>query len=199
MPVQNPWNDIFSFDAREVLEDNGEFTPDIPYLNQYKNHYVFTYGTLKRGSSRNIVFSCNPKNEFCGVGVSKGNFDMLLYPEGGFPVAFEGLGNEERNTKLKGELWLVPTDTILKLDRIEANGKIFIRTYRKIWVGEECVSAFVYLGIKDFWHKCPNLLDLPMIRQNNKKYHFFHEGLAARVAASFLQSQEERGSEVNIH
>jgi hypothetical protein len=87
-PWETQW---FSQGYRDILNDNGKYTWDIPYLNQYEGHYVFVYGTLRRGGSNHLVLSGNTKNVFGGVAVtSSARWDMWVADTGAgkprFPV-----------------------------------------------------------------------------------------------------------------
>lgn len=150
----------FSSDYRKKLDENGEFTRDIPYLNLYDNHYVFVYGTLKRTCSRHNVLSSSRTNVFGGVAMTKDkNFDLVLHKESGIPVVLENT-TKERLHAVKGELWLIDTETLIKLDHIESNGFVYERELRKVWVGKECITAWMYIGNNRFWLD-KNVIDFP--------------------------------------
>jgi gamma-glutamylcyclotransferase (GGCT)/AIG2-like uncharacterized protein YtfP len=178
---------FFSFDFKKVLQDQAKWTSDIPYLNQFENHYVFVYGTLKRGMRRSEILTKNQQCKFCGVAVTEFNeLDLLLFvdessAEGHFPVLFDHV-SKSRNAKVKGELWLVPTEVLLQLDKIEGNGYMFEREWTSVWVGTEKVHAFCYYGIKEFW-RFQNLIDLPIMKSNGKQYHFYHGMQADKLAS----------------
>lgn len=177
-PWETQW---FSQGYRDILNDNGKYTWDIPYLNQYEGHYVFVYGTLRRGGSNHLVLSGNTKNVFGGVAVtSSARWDMWVADTGAgkprFPVMLYS-GDKSRWAKVKGELWYVPTETILKMDRLEANGTLYERTMEGVWVGNEKVNAFVYEGMPSFW-KDKATFNSPLMKQNGASYHYFHQGMA---------------------
>src|SRR5690349_13042667 len=109
MAVHTPVSEtlFFSNDYKKKLFDNSRYTDDIAILNTMNNHYLFVYGSLKRGCSKHITLSANMKNIFCGNGVtSDSDFDMVISDPGGFPVLLEGTGAKDRLAKVKGELWL---------------------------------------------------------------------------------------------
>lgn len=171
---------FFSADYKKRLQENGEWTDDIPYLNLYDRHHVFVYGTLKRGCNRHITLSSNTRNTYCGLGVThKNSFDLLIAKPSAIPVAIENVA-KARDAKIKGELWLVPTETILRMDRIESNGHLYERVVEKIHVGTEIIPAFMYVGLKDFWNN-KELIDNPRMQENGKHYHWFNTALAARL------------------
>jgi gamma-glutamylcyclotransferase (GGCT)/AIG2-like uncharacterized protein YtfP len=186
---------FFSSDFKKVLQETGKFTRDVPYLNQFQNHFVFVYGTLKRGNRRADLLKRSTKNQFCGIGVTEStNYDLLLTvdsvdPNANYPIAFD-MKTEGRSAKVKGELWLVDTNTLLQLDKIEANGYLFDRVWVNIQVGKEIIPSYMYVGVKGFWKFQETLLDLPILKENGKPYHFYHSGMADKMAATYLLKEK---------
>lgn len=181
----------FSRDYKKKLEENGQYTRDIPSLNRYDNHYLFVYGTLKRGYLRHATLS-GSKSIFCGVGVTVDEtFDMLIADPANFPVIIE-YTSQERQLKVKGELWLVDTETLIKIDHMEANGTAYEREQRRVYVGKECIPAWIYIGISKFWREqelqdsprflMNNASAVPVSERTNKHYHhFFNPGISQRL------------------
>lgn len=182
----------FSLDYPEKLKENGSYTRDIPLLNLYENHYLFTYGTLKRGCGASSVILASRENRFCGIGVTADDtFDMLI-AEHGFPVVMEKT-HKDRLLKVKGELWLVNTETLIKIDNMESNGYIYERELRRVIVGKEGVLAWMYVGVPKFWrgkilHDSPrfptnNAASVPLHERTNKHFvHYYSEKMAAKIA-----------------
>lgn len=181
----------FSADYNKKLDENGTYTRDIPLLNLYEDHYLFVYGTLKRGCSGSSIILSNRKNRFCGIGVTVDNSFDLLINNHALPVVIENT-NKERLLKVKGELWLIDVETLIKIDNMESNGFIYERELRQIIVGKESVLAWMYLGIPKFWrnkelHDSPkfptnNAASVPVAERTNKHYvHYYNEGFAHKI------------------
>jgi len=180
---------FFSLTFKNELKEIAKWTHDVPYLNQFDNHYVFVYGSLKRGQKRGDLLTKSSKTKFCGIGVTESQeYEMLLHvnedTRDNFPVIFENI-SKTRNAKVKGELWLVPTDVLLHMDKLEGNGYLYDRTWTTIQVGTERVHSFIYEGIKSFW-KYQDLVDLPILKENGKSYHFYHGGMADKIASNWI-------------
>ena len=182
----------FSSDYKKRLTENGNYTRDIPYLNLYENHYVFVYGSLKRGHSRHSILTASQRTKFCGVGVSDDHtFDLVIADPGNIPVLLESTA-KERLLKIKGELWLVDTETLIKLDHIESNGYLYERQSRRFWVGKESIPAWIYIGCPKFWRDkvlrdfpkfvSNNCIGIPMDQRTNKHFHYsFDETMARKL------------------
>lgn len=184
---------FFSLTFKNELKEIAKWTSDVPYLNQFENHYVFVYGSLKRGQKRGDLLTQNSKTKFCGVAVTETpEYDVLLHvnedTKHNFPVAFSNI-SKTRNAKIKGELWLVPTETILQMDKIEGNGYLYDRVWTTVHVGTEKVHTFIYEGVKSFW-KFQDLVDLPILKENGKPYHFYHGGMADKIASNWIRQRE---------
>ena len=68
-----------SDEISKTLVKQADMTPDVPELNLYENHYLFVYGTLKRGCRNHDMIKSQKKTKFCGVGVSSAsNFDLCF-------------------------------------------------------------------------------------------------------------------------
>jgi gamma-glutamylcyclotransferase (GGCT)/AIG2-like uncharacterized protein YtfP len=181
----------------DMMDMNRRYTVDLPLLNKFKNHYVFVYGTLKAGCSRASALGVNRKNEFLGGAVTKSKeLELVLSAHGGFPIALENTGNTTRYAPIRGQLWSVPTETILKLDAIESNGSMFFRETRLIHCGIHQVPAFMYIGVSNLWRQA-QLLDLPIVEVNNKRYHVFNEGQADLILQAYAANEEAK--DVSVH
>jgi gamma-glutamylcyclotransferase (GGCT)/AIG2-like uncharacterized protein YtfP len=153
----------------DTMDINRKNTVDLPILNQFENHYVFVYGTLKVGESRSSALSFSSENLFLGAAETvEGNFEMTVSPVGHFPIVLENTGNTTRQGQVHGQLYLVPTKTILRLDTIEGNGNIFFREYRPIKTRFYEVLAYTYLGVSQFWREAP-MIDYPL---TDGKYNY---------------------------
>ena len=108
-------------------------------------HNVAVYGTLKRGLSNSSLLS---GQQFLGQGVTLDKFWMR--DTGGFPVLFHG-----DVAPVRVEVYGVNDQVLAKLDQLEWNGRMFVRTYHEILVGahNSRLKCFMYLGVEDFWKK----------------------------------------------
>lgn len=187
---------FFTDTYKKTLTERNKYTQDVPYLNQFQDHYIFTYGTLKRGNNRHDLLK-GKGIQFCGSGVTKDtNFDLLLAETsdyvagkpttGTFPVAFNDL-NKTRQAQLRGEVYLVPTDVLLALDRVESNGIMYDRVWKKIWVGKSLVNCFMYVGVKHFWQTA-EIHDSPITMVNRVPYHVYDAAVAKKVVESQSQA-----------
>lgn len=182
----------FSGNYKKQLEENGKYTTDIPWLNNFEDHHVFVYGSFKRGCARHIVLSSNTKNRYFGPAVTATqDYDMLVANPAGFPIVFNNCTEKGRLHKVKGELWMVPTETILRMDNIEANGLVYSRELTSIFVGKQTVYAWMYIGNPGFWRN-KDMVNSPkwitsskeggeLPRRREDYYHFFREDVAARL------------------
>lgn len=185
MPQINPYiktpTKYFTDDILNTIHDKTRCTIDVPELNLYENHYVFVYGTLKRGGSNHDIIKIRAKNQWCGVGVTETeSYDMLLAGiKDKFPIVVD-TGTKARRAKVKGELWLVSTETILQMDKLESNRSVYDRVKENIYVGNHKIKAFMYVGVPKFWRD-KDTLNNPMIIENKKNFHCFNQSMANKV------------------
>lgn len=143
------------------IVDDGRFTPDMPELNRQSHHYVFVYGTLRKGFYNHKLLGFNPR--CIGVGYTHSDkFIMVRYGEGGYPVAVFS-GDPKYRAKLYGEVYKVSPDQIRLLDYLESNKVMYTRVplnidcYVKQYEGidetivTKPIKAWTYLGVRDFW------------------------------------------------
>lgn len=138
-----------SFDEfhAEVLSKN-QMTPDAVALNDYENHLVFVYGSLKQGYQRDIL----PTNKMLGKYRTVHSCYQLFQTSAGFPVA---LHRDEMKVQDKpagyilGELYLLEQAYIPLLDRIESNGRLYQRhqTLVQSLLFSEKQYAWMYCGM----------------------------------------------------
>lgn len=176
-----PWRSFYDpmDDLVESLAETSKHTHDVPIISQYLNHYVFVYGTLKQSERRGDLLKLTRDAQLCGTAVTeKKVYDMVLAPvdnfSDAFPVLLEGT-SQQRQTAVRGELWLVPTQTLIRLDRIEANGSMFERQEIPVHCGKNKVMAWCYLGCNDFWKMYPHADDMSPIFKDGKKYYEYKE------------------------
>jgi len=152
--------DSFKRKFRNQLADN-ELTPDMARLMQYEFHHIFVYGTLKTGEDRIEALKAKG-GKLVGYGTTIGpEFVMAEYTSQGsrdhrssFPVVLHRPKSTDAGA-IAGEIWQVPTDTMLYLDVIEANGVMYKRERRTFLVfkNQELVAcqAYWYRGMDTYW------------------------------------------------
>lgn len=175
-----PWSVAFDpiKDLDSILKENRQSTDDVPIISQFLNHYVFVYGTLKRTERRGPMLTSS-KAKFCGVGMTIDTYDMLLSPTERFQESFPLLVRDTTQSRLhrvKGEIWLVPTGLLMKMDKIESNGYMYQRRKIPIVSGKNRCDAWVYEGVPDFWRLIPEAKDVPVTEQNSQTYYEYKGG-----------------------
>lgn len=103
-----------------------------------KKHYVFCYGTLKRGHGNHRIIA---NARFVGQAVTEPRFTMLGL--GGFPGIVDG-----GETPISGELYEVTDDTMMeRLDRLEGHPGFYCRTPIRVRLdgSDDYIDAEAYL------------------------------------------------------
>ncbi len=175
----------FTDGLRRVLKEKASCTWDVAELNQFDRHYVFTYGTLMTNGSNNKLIGNVGRNKFIGAAVTDyDKFDMAIAvtkePQHRFPVALINSGDTERYHRIKGELFLVTTETLLKMDKLEQNYYMYYRNKENILIGNNKVEAWMYIGMDGFW-KTKHLIDMIPLVHNKIKYHQFNSTIAQNI------------------
>jgi gamma-glutamylaminecyclotransferase len=153
----------------EVVE-RGMYTPDYPKLAELSHHYIFVYGTLKRGF-RNHKFLRGEDLVGCGF-TDQDRFFMAKEKQAKFPIALFD-NREEYRARLYGEIYKVLPETILDLDNLESNGTVFkrfpllINYWQKIG-GPYTLRCWVYVGVREYWStRVDRLSALRLAKPNN--------------------------------
>ena len=129
--IKGDWNQDFTDFGRALLERAGQ--EDADYLPRC--HPVFVYGTLMSGQS-----ACGMLRnaEFVGHGVLH---DYAMYDLGSYPGIVPGKGED-----VLGEVYIVDTDTLRKLDGYEGEGSLYRRESACVSLDRKnSVSAYVYV------------------------------------------------------
>lgn len=120
-------------------------------------HYLFVYGTLKRGYGNNA--RCLEDAEFIGEAVTVD--DGYVMQTGSFPILFE-IG-EGHGAKARGEIFIVSNKTRARCDSLEGHPNMYRREQRKFVVSlvdgtQETIEAWVYLwrGKRNWEEMTPN-------------------------------------------
>lgn len=133
--------------------DRMDYTPDHVQLCKQLEHYVFVYGTLKRNKCNARVI----ENKHCAYLADAFTVDksfLLKETTSHIPVLLSTWGqNDQKDSKqIKGELWLMRTPQISRLDQFEQNGVLYKRIKTMVAVEQERVAAWTYAGIKTAWN-----------------------------------------------
>jgi gamma-glutamylcyclotransferase (GGCT)/AIG2-like uncharacterized protein YtfP len=96
-------------------------------------HKVFTYGTLRKGCSRNYVLK---DSSFLGEATTAAKYS--LYSLGSFPAL-----TVDGKTSVLGELYEVSDEVLDLLDRIEGHPNFYTRSMVEISNGEEVYAYFL--------------------------------------------------------
>lgn len=138
-------------------------TKDMPFLNQYKGHPVFIYGTLKGGGTRASILE-EEECHLIACAVTKHPMAVCLANPGTiqeFPVAFRANEKNPYYGYLVGQLWVVPTEMLAFLDALESTPLLYTREREKIQLMSkpndnrfqmyEVTSAWMYQGNMSYW------------------------------------------------
>lgn len=142
--------------ALDTALDTEGFTKDYPDLNLFEDHYLFVYGTLKHGYSNHRVID-NKDCLFLADAISTDGHFVMKQTRGGIPVILGTWGTQATDAKhVKGELYLVKTPMLRKLDVFEQNNVIYKRLKLRFSVPvpaakDEIVPAWAYVGMKNNW------------------------------------------------
>ena len=121
---------------------NNSLTQDMPVLTEHENQYVFVYGTLKQGGSRGLL---NPRDKVGYGRTLVPMYEMRCYSPGMFPTVTRALVTEDAGY-INGEIYLLNTDAMPTLDRIESNGYLYVRKPTRIWSygTQEAITCWMY-------------------------------------------------------
>ncbi len=102
--------------------------------NNSSKTLVFVYGTLKRGGAWSHLLD---DAEFMGSGLTLGRYPMLIDD---IPYLLD----ENMGHQIQGELYAVDASTIRALDALEQHPVWYQRKLKRVTVGGESLSAFIY-------------------------------------------------------
>jgi gamma-glutamylcyclotransferase (GGCT)/AIG2-like uncharacterized protein YtfP len=128
--------------CQSLIKRVSDRTPD--FIERKSEHFipVLVYGTLKSGGYFHDTLEGCP---YLGDAYTT-TPAFVLYDTGSFPVAFH-----------IGEVYVVDPLTLLQLDRIESNGKMYSR--KRITVklidqqgqANQFIQAWIYCGVDRYW------------------------------------------------
>lgn len=132
--------------VNEMLGESA-LSPDMAVLNGFNDHFIFVYGTLKRGFPASEMLK---GATYVGRGWTA--LERFKLVQGDFPVALldtAGTGPKSATGKaIQGEVYKVPTSRIKNLDTYEGNGQLYRRKRMNIHLetGKYKV-CWMYIGI----------------------------------------------------
>jgi gamma-glutamylcyclotransferase (GGCT)/AIG2-like uncharacterized protein YtfP len=151
----------------DKIEYSKVYTPDLAELTKYECVPLFTYGTLMTGNKRHELLKS--EGEFLGESMTV-RMDYEMVETSDFPVALMETGNKSAYGRIKGELWLVPIETLIDLDHVEKNGKLFIRQHKLVYHKGNVEPTFMYIGNNKYWMSVIQGLD--QVYPENKVIHW---------------------------
>lgn len=137
---------------------SNKHTPDGIFLDNFVMQPVLVYGSLKKGFINNSMLM---QSQFISEAYTEGNTYRMFGVNRGtgfnFPVVLDR-DSTERKTEghIFGEVYMVDTKTLMRLDRLENNGTMYERRIVKVrnpdaW--DKPFDAWMYVGVQDFWRK----------------------------------------------
>ena len=157
-----------------------KYTPDFGELRLYENILVFVYDELKVDGFQSSILS---ESKFLGEARTMHN-SFLMKSSSTNPVVFVNNKPKDINKGyIRGEVYAVPPETLLQLDKAKFNGFLYRRQKKYIFLMDQeyqtkqgnkrpSVEAFMYLGIPEYWESY-KLFNAPAIipkHDRNKKY-----------------------------
>lgn len=146
---------------RELNERYNETTPDYLERKLEGQIPVFVYGSLREGFHNHGVIQGSPYIGEAVTSIEK--YEMREPSHGGFPLVFlRGIRDPKTNAssgKVRGEVYVVDPRTLLELDRLENNGKMYTRSLQYVYLkdqnlggkGKPIKKVWMYLSNEDFW------------------------------------------------
>lgn len=146
---------------RELNERFNNTSPDYIERKLEGQIPVFVYGSLRHGFHNHDVIKGSPYIGEAVTSIEK--FEMRELSHGGFPLVFEkgmrGLKDNISSGAIRGEVYVVCPRTLLELDRLESNGKMYTRSLQYVLLkdqnlggkGRPIKKVWMYLSNEDFW------------------------------------------------
>ncbi len=148
-----------------ILRSN---TPDYMELKRKGSHHpVFVYGTLKQGFHNHDILK---DSDYLGRGLTRlSKWELRNSPGGSFPIMMDVGVSAAFNAKISGEVYAVPIRSMLDLDDLEMNGRMYER--KLVWVSlkdqiykthkgdkNPNLQVWAYVGKPEYWSRsgeCP--------------------------------------------
>lgn len=147
----------------QLLERRNETTPDWLDIKLLDNIPVFVYGTLMTGESRSGFLK---DSIFLGEAYTATQGYVMEKAPQGFPVVFSVGVENPKSARIYGEVYLVKPGVILNLDMIEANGFLYQRRKKFVYLLEQeikpgiklkpSLKCWLYHGLSEAWEDQPS-------------------------------------------
>jgi gamma-glutamylcyclotransferase (GGCT)/AIG2-like uncharacterized protein YtfP len=143
----------------EELKARKSYTPDLINLKKYDNHLIFIYCDLKHGLRNDKIL----KDAKC-LGGGKTQSQNFNLKETTYPIAFTcDLPNTYHKGHIKGEVYAVDTNTIMKLDVFKNNGVHHNRIKKQILLSDQSYNThtkicrpyamcYMYIANDEYWN-----------------------------------------------
>lgn len=170
----------------EQLEKRvNEKTPD--YIQRKLEGYipVFVYGSLRQGFHNHGLL-----NDLPFLGKAHTTIEKYeMQDTGSFPVVYERavkMKGKKHNPvvgKIHGEVYVVDPKTLLQLDRLESNGRMYTRSLQWIFLSDQTfpekqrshlspsLKCWMYLGNEEFWRGVQNIVSCKSSVRNGVRFY----------------------------
>jgi gamma-glutamylcyclotransferase (GGCT)/AIG2-like uncharacterized protein YtfP len=125
-------------------------------INWDATYNVFVYGTLKsHQANHDLLAPAETGSTFIGAAVSTKETYMMAC-NGGFPMVQDTQTIGYNRYKVIGEIYKIDHQTLIRLDQLESNGRLYSRAQKTFLVNLEGepteVTAWIYLYLGDLRH-----------------------------------------------
>lgn len=128
----------------ELMSQNREYQPD-------QRHYLFVYGTMKRGFPNHSRISGRPNNQFVGDARTTGGSYLMGSRTSGKDIVVPMVNRHSGGSfNILGELYIVDGPTIFNMDLAEGCPDVYIRKDVPVITDGTPYSASMYLFVNDF-------------------------------------------------
>lgn len=132
----------------QTSQETHSWTPDQIILDQSEKVLVFEYGDLRNGFPHHRMLG----GTFSSYGITHDYFYLWHDKEKGYPLASKIGGINAGRTRVRGELYLVPSNHVMNIDRHRENG---VRFHRKtVWIilpDGNRIQAYSYVAVDAYW------------------------------------------------
>ena len=111
---------------------------------------VFVYGSLMEKYWNHHYLN---HGEFIGKGLLDG---YEMYEVSSFPGIVMKAGE-----KVLGEVYSVDSETVIRLDKLESEGRMYIRKEEIIKIGENIINAYIYVWNGNIGSGCKKVKNMP--------------------------------------
>lgn len=165
----------------DELERRKQFTPDFRELRLRTDILVFVYDEFKKKGLQNPILV---DSKYLGEGRTTNN-QFFMKNSAHFPVVFQHRKEGHPNKGfIRGEVYAVPPETLLRLDKVKSNLVMFKRVSKHITLMDQefmtkkgnkkpTVECFTYLGVPEFWEKETSHVAPSTMPQGIKEKRFY--------------------------